>query len=100
MLVSIVAVMLSKWVPIAAFSAAAVYSLFGMVYGGRWMQEQQIEWEASPKWMRVFFAISTFGQWRNRSVMKAWAFQGALFGFILSVGVVILLVFFAHPARH
>ncbi|HVR45015.1 MAG TPA: hypothetical protein VMT95_00015 [Candidatus Binatia bacterium] len=91
--------MISKWVPIAVFSAFAVYSAFGMIYGGRWMVKQQQRWQRAPRFMQVLYSIFSLGQWRDQETMKAWSFMGALFTFIGSVAVVVLLLFFVHPAH-
>jgi hypothetical protein len=92
-------VMLSRWVPIAVFSGVAVYCVFFMVDGGRWAEAQLRRRERSPRFVKVLYSIFSFGQWRNLETMKAWGVIGALFGFIGSVAVVILFLFFVHPTQ-
>ena len=90
--------MISKLIPVAVFSAFAIYSVFAMIYGGKWMARQMAAVERGPKFVRVLYSIFSLGQWRDEKTMKALTFTGALFSFIGSVAVVVLLLFFVHPA--
>lgn len=93
---------LPVWVPIVAFSFTAIYSLFAMLNSSKLMEKRYRRWEDASRFEQVLISIFSFGQWRNRETMKAWAFQGALFGFIVSagaVGLLLYLVAFGHHVR-
>lgn len=86
-------VIISKWVPIAVFSALAVYSAFLMSSGNRVMEWRLRRWQRGPRFLQALFYVFTFGQWQE------WAFEGALFTCVASLAVVALLLF-AHSAHH
>ena len=93
------ATMLPIWIALGLSLALAFYSLLGIIHGGKWMDRRIDQWERSPKFMQWLYAIFSFGQWRNRRVMKSWSLQGAIGCFVISLGVVGLMTFFlvAHP---
>jgi hypothetical protein len=60
---------------------------------------ERVEWQenlraASPQWMQWFYAIGSFGQWRNRKVMRAWYLLVCFLGFIFCLALLIATIFF------
>jgi len=89
-------ILLGKWGSVIIVSLLAVWCFYQMLNVNEQMQRQEEVIAGSPKFMRVFYTVTTWGLWRNRTFTRAWSFTVWLLGFIFCL-VLIAALLFAHP---
>ena len=88
---------LGKWGTVIVASALAVWCFYQMLNVNEQMQRQEDLIAGSPRFIWMFYTVTTWGQWRNRAFMRAWSFSVWFLGFLFCLGLIIAVLFFAHP---
>jgi hypothetical protein len=87
--------LVGKWGTIVIVCCLAVWCFYQMLNINEQTQRQEDLIVGSPRFMQIFYTVTTWGLWRNRTFMRAWSFMVWLLCFLFCLGLVIALLFLA-----